>query len=876
MSKIDFQFSSPLTLLAEWRDNIGRLDDALVLGYTVDLAFLEHFFINQARGLGARITILSDAHNAVHSDVDVRGAGRIYQHGYALCSGAFHPKLALLIGEEDIWVAIGSGNPTTSGWGHNRELWLTIKAETESGPAALADLADWLRQLPHAVSIPHWIASTLTEVAGRLSSAATDPTIDGLTILGNLHTPILEQLPDTSVDHLGLSAPFFDPRAQAARALIGRLRPRSVTLGIQPLLSSYDGHTLAAALDQAPRAEVRHLSEAGGRLSHGKLIEWAADRQHTAMTGSANLSVSALMRSTVQGGNCELIACRTIDESLLPAGETISRQTLAAANTLSDEASTPPVPTIAVLGARLVAEGIDVEIVCNTPGKVEFEGSADGGPNSWTVLARFSGLNGHTRRTVPTPATPCRALRARFTTETGEVWVSPTAFITDTVKCQAPTGRKAASLIGDYGIDKVIDDPELAERFTKDMRRLLQESAKARATDEPSAPAPTKAAGVPADSDRWGTWMASFQQTVQPSLAGLLFPGAPSILQISAAGWSIDVDEGTDIAEDEDAEAFEQPVDGQAARREASSVAEELRPKWKRWDRTLVRQLRDRDVDLGLRLLVLRLHLDLLAGDVFRGEDDWTWELMDLIHVVALTKDTDVLRTSPEVAEAPAEVQRTLGALLAVCFSLLFDELRQVGGNEWDLRAQRLWRALAPLVANTDDSCLEHQLLSPGQSSGPVAGETATKSLRDRALAALSDPHAETSALLAAAGTPAEFVDGVWLLDDEAVAGRRTVAQILTTTGTPAAVIVTTSGGVYAALWDADTLIYTDTTVKSWRLFTMSGPFRNPRSRLAGTDGLAGGSNIGPLARPGPKVTEMCERVGVNPQMITLALTSWS
>ena len=123
---VDFEFSSPLTLLRQWRDKGWDLTDALVIGYTVDLPFLERYFISTARALGARITILADAHQAIHDDGDVRHAGRTYMYAPVLCEGAFHPKLAVLANDTDIWVAIGSGNPTTSGWGHNRELGGTI------------------------------------------------------------------------------------------------------------------------------------------------------------------------------------------------------------------------------------------------------------------------------------------------------------------------------------------------------------------------------------------------------------------------------------------------------------------------------------------------------------------------------------------------------------------------------------------------------------------------------------------------------------------------------------------------------------------------------------------------------------------------------
>lgn len=123
MTRVRFGLQSPLTLLRNW--DRGPLREVLITGgYTLDLVFFERHCVPLARSLGARVTILSDAHQSVHDAADVRYAGRTYQHGHVGCRGAFHPKLAVLVGDDDVWIAIGSGNPphrdgdttTNSGW----------------------------------------------------------------------------------------------------------------------------------------------------------------------------------------------------------------------------------------------------------------------------------------------------------------------------------------------------------------------------------------------------------------------------------------------------------------------------------------------------------------------------------------------------------------------------------------------------------------------------------------------------------------------------------------------------------------------------------------------------------------------------------------
>jgi hypothetical protein len=187
MSQASHEFHSPLSLLREWHERTDApLRELLVTGYTLDLVFLERHCVSIARALGARVTVLSDAGQAGHEPVDVRHAGRAYQHGHAYCRGAFHPKLVLMLGDDELWAAIGSGNPTLSGWGHNHELWLVLRTARERGPAAVRQLSRWLTDLPAVVALPSWIADTVTEIGRSIIPEQIDDSLPDLRIFGNL------------------------------------------------------------------------------------------------------------------------------------------------------------------------------------------------------------------------------------------------------------------------------------------------------------------------------------------------------------------------------------------------------------------------------------------------------------------------------------------------------------------------------------------------------------------------------------------------------------------------------------------------------------------------------------------------------------------
>ena len=75
MTHVRSDFQSPLALIRQWqqRTDGARLLEVLITGYTLDLVFFEKRCLSMARGLGARITVLADAHEAIHDPADVGG-----------------------------------------------------------------------------------------------------------------------------------------------------------------------------------------------------------------------------------------------------------------------------------------------------------------------------------------------------------------------------------------------------------------------------------------------------------------------------------------------------------------------------------------------------------------------------------------------------------------------------------------------------------------------------------------------------------------------------------------------------------------------------------------------------------------------------------
>lgn len=878
------EFHSPLSLLYEWADNIDApLREVLITGYTLDLIFLEQRCLSTARALSARVTILSDASQAGHDPVDVRHAGRAYQHAYAHCAGAFHPKLVILLGDDHLWVAIGSGNPTLSGWGHNHELWLIIRTTPGHGPAAMDDLADWLADLPHVVSVPSWITSTLSEIShairpGPNLSGSESDMLPDLRIVGNLRRSILDQLPDRPVDVLRLSAPFFDPLGRAVRELVARMRPDRVEIAVQPNWSSYCGDALVDATSAASEVAFRFAEE--DRACHGKLIEWFTGDVISALVGSANLSVAALLTSTSQGGNCELVAAYPITASLLPDGAATPPAELRTHNTLADRPSGDDQPALTVLGGRRMPDDIIVvEFITSTSQPITIETSPHGAPDTWLAVHRH---------TAPTPSggrTAHRAVSARFRAPAAagsvlRAWadvdgirvVSAPVFVTDTQRClPRPDIVDTPRLVRDYALDEVITDQELARRFSADLLRLLAETQASPKVSALRTTGTVSSDTAARTTDRWSAWLAKVEHTLGPSLTGLLFPGSVLANSVESAavplGWSVGPD--TDDTELSDGEG-DDTVDDLLATTTNATIARTIvvpptqRQHWRTTAGKLCRAVQSQPPPpLLLRMTVARVYLDLLAAGIWTIDESWRGGLERIVAALVAVEPTD--------ADIPGQTESFLASLVAVCLTLLTRDASLHGGGERDLIAQKAWTTAKECAAFADPGLVEGYLQLPAQPYAQVATATEVQAVIDLATEAADDPHAELRAALEQEGIPATLLDGVWVIDNDHHNPRRQAAYVATLAKPRCAVLVRTSDSATVILLDGPVLALGESSPPRWRIYRL-GPFGTPTSLLGDEDGIPRATSTHPLQQPPVPVTQLAESVGVDATWLSAAL----
>ncbi|MFF3868198.1 hypothetical protein [Micromonospora sp. NPDC001898] len=232
--------------------------------------------------------------------------------------GAFHPKLVVIASEADAVVAIGSGNATPSGWHHNAEVWTMLRSVDSTVPQVFHELAAWLRRLPTAVWMEDLGRERLDRVADILTCRPAEHGPGQPVLVTTATRPIIDQLPvpNTPVTSLAVAAPFFDPRAEALRRLVDRFGPTALNLMLTRDVQC-DPDALAKVVKQATTGVV--TTPKSSRYHHAKIVEWTTADQSWALTGSANCSMAALVKTMATGGNCELGLVTGTQDPLIPA-----------------------------------------------------------------------------------------------------------------------------------------------------------------------------------------------------------------------------------------------------------------------------------------------------------------------------------------------------------------------------------------------------------------------------------------------------------------------------------------------------------------------------------------------------------------------------
>lgn len=283
----------------------GKFEASILTTYNVYLPFYEDVILRRLVSSGCQHNILlADADNLSRSlsaaTCRPRLAGRAYTLVPMKAAGAFHPKVALLVGKKRVRVFVGSHNATLSGFGHNRELTTQVDldkgAEDPNAPLAQAIwsfLEAWLdhqedRLPPSLLDAVRRVAMSLAPWLRQPAAQAGDVRFVGATPEGDSLWQRVRPFLPGQVERVTVLGPFFDREGSFLATLSRELKPRSIAVGIEPEKVALC--RLENMPDEFRFHDATGLGEPSGYL-HAKaiLIEGAND-EAVLITGSANPS----------------------------------------------------------------------------------------------------------------------------------------------------------------------------------------------------------------------------------------------------------------------------------------------------------------------------------------------------------------------------------------------------------------------------------------------------------------------------------------------------------------------------------------------------------------------------------------------------------
>lgn len=300
-----------------------------VLGttYTLSLAFFEAVvFRNMDRTHLRRCVVLCDQfgfQSALQEASALRFSGREYMALCVPCSGTFHPKVWLLVGDDEAAILVGSGNLTQTGFATNLELFDAVKFDKgQADPALINDVTEFLDGLgqlwKNETRQSSLQASALAEMQNALRAFASYQPLAAsskIRFLSSINGPLVDQMsPFFKRGTLHVASPYFGAAAAGVQLLRDKL-----DVGPIRVFPALHGDSLDVPLKEISKvrdttAHRLSLSKKHSKFAHLKAYGCESPEACWVFTTSANCTQQALAGSNVEAG-----LMRSVDNSVLRA-----------------------------------------------------------------------------------------------------------------------------------------------------------------------------------------------------------------------------------------------------------------------------------------------------------------------------------------------------------------------------------------------------------------------------------------------------------------------------------------------------------------------------------------------------------------------------
>ena len=282
-----------------------RPKTALFTTFTVSLSFIDAVLLPQLRQVGCRdIFVLVDANQANRSlsESSSQYAGRHYWVAPVVApgGGCFHPKVSYLRGEDEDFLAVGSGNLTHPG--QSGQLETLDLVSSRRAPNVFRQFSSFARELALRVGREASMAAELlgehSERAMEVVRGVASPSNDGASLIHTLTRPAADQVcelwkaANLRAERLVVLTPFHSPDGGPLQRLAQAAGAAKVCVGL-------DSHTLNAPFERDRLGRwkpefVIPVFDKRDRPLHAKVFEVSGEGRTLVVTGSVNGTVQSL------------------------------------------------------------------------------------------------------------------------------------------------------------------------------------------------------------------------------------------------------------------------------------------------------------------------------------------------------------------------------------------------------------------------------------------------------------------------------------------------------------------------------------------------------------------------------------------------------
>lgn len=304
-------------------------DIALMTTFNFEIGFFERAVLNRLYAKDVKkISVFIDSKeltNALNDfDIEYSGChiGRKYMVNPIQMNGSFHPKVILLLGEKRARLFVGSANIKTSGYAINNEIFNFIDYSPEH--------PEYLDVIVNAINFFQDINEKSYKLDNEILKAAKEyiyyhkvPDNNEVYLIHNMENSIMNQVTNlitNDVTRINIAVPYYDRELLALKKIIKAFPNAETKLFIQNEFSTfpvqYNNENQVINCISAFTKFRDNTSSSSGNFYHGKVFLFKTHDKDYVLYGSANCTLSALIKTYNDGGNieCDLFEVGTVGE----------------------------------------------------------------------------------------------------------------------------------------------------------------------------------------------------------------------------------------------------------------------------------------------------------------------------------------------------------------------------------------------------------------------------------------------------------------------------------------------------------------------------------------------------------------------------------